>query len=76
LLACGIAGCYVAQEKNRGDIEDWIFGFLFGPLGVLIEACLPTLPPKTEPTQQPAQSAEGPTRTVQPRRLLGEVKDE
>jgi hypothetical protein len=51
LLVCGIAGWSVAQEKNRGDVENWIFGFLFGPLGVLIKVCLPTLPPKTEPTE-------------------------
>jgi hypothetical protein len=36
-------GIYIAQEKGRSAGEGALFGFLLGPLGVLIEACMPTL---------------------------------
>jgi hypothetical protein len=35
------AGRYVAVAKRRTPGEGAIFGAAFGPLGVLIEACLP-----------------------------------
>jgi len=49
-ICCGLAA-YIAAEKNRPDWEPWVFGFLFGPLGILIVACLPTrlAVPKAEP---------------------------
>ena len=39
---CGYAGVYVAQQKGRDEKEGATLGVLFGPLGILIEACLPT----------------------------------
>jgi len=38
-------GGWIAEQKNRGGGEGVALGFLFGPLGVLVEALLPTLPP-------------------------------
>ncbi|MGO9471412.1 MAG: hypothetical protein ACLQIB_06975 [Isosphaeraceae bacterium] len=37
-----MVGCYVAYEKGRSQMEGFILGLLFGPLGLLIVACLPT----------------------------------
>ena len=36
-----IAGLYVADVKNRSPAEGFWFPLLFGPIGVLIVACLP-----------------------------------
>lgn len=41
MLAGAIAGVYVARQKNRSVWEGVVFGLCFGPLGVLIVACLP-----------------------------------
>jgi hypothetical protein len=46
LVVSALAGIYVAQAKKRHEVEGAIFGVLFGPLGVLIEA---NLPEKTSP---------------------------
>jgi len=42
----GLFGAYVAAQKNRAGMGGLILGFLFGPLGVLIEALLPTKEPR------------------------------
>ncbi len=38
----GWFGAYIAEQKGRGSTEGFVLGFLFGPLGCLIEALLPT----------------------------------
>jgi hypothetical protein len=43
-IVCCCAGAYVALEKGRSATEGCWFGLLFGPIGVLIVACLPTKP--------------------------------
>jgi hypothetical protein len=43
---CVCLAAYVGAEKNRPDWEPYVFGFLLGPIGVLIMAVLPTMPPK------------------------------
>lgn len=47
LLAVGVIfgglGAYIAGQKGRAPAEGAVLGFLFGPLGALIEAILPTL---------------------------------
>ena len=48
-LLCPIIGLYVAGEKNRSGAEGAALGCLLGPVGVLIEACLPT---RTKPTRR------------------------
>jgi hypothetical protein len=45
-LAFGVAGYYVAGQKRRSTAEGFWMGVLFGPLGVLIEALLPTITPE------------------------------
>lgn len=35
-------GAWIAREKRRGPGEGLILGFLFGPLGVIVEAVLPS----------------------------------
>jgi hypothetical protein len=45
-LVCGGIGSYVAGEKRRSGAEGFWLGFLLGPLGILIEAMLPTITPK------------------------------
>jgi hypothetical protein len=44
-LACAWLGCWITAEKRRNPDEGMMLGLVFGPLGVLIEALLPTLPP-------------------------------
>jgi hypothetical protein len=44
-LASGVLGRYVALQKGRSAGEGFALGFLFGPLGALIEALLPAAPP-------------------------------
>jgi len=41
LLLCAVCGIYVATEKNRSQNEGFLFGLLFGPLGLIVVACLP-----------------------------------
>jgi hypothetical protein len=48
--AFGAFGAWVSSQKNRDSSEGFLLGFLFGPLGVLIAALVPTLP-------KPVQSA-------------------
>lgn len=40
-VSCMVAGVYVADAKSRSTTEGFFFGILFGPIGVLIVACLP-----------------------------------
>jgi hypothetical protein len=44
-----VAGAYTANEKGRSLGEGAVFGVLFGPLGLLIVACLPTVERKPQP---------------------------
>ena len=40
---CGGIGSYVARAKGRLAVEGLLFGFLLGPIGVLIEVLMPTV---------------------------------
>ena len=42
-LAFATLGAWIASQKNRDGGEGFILGLLFGPVGVIIEAVLPTL---------------------------------
>lgn len=55
-------GAYVASQKNRAGMEGLILGFLFGPLGVLIEALLPTLLPREDVRSGYARGAQAGAR--------------
>lgn len=41
-IACSLIGTYVAVEKHRSPGEGLIFGLVLGPIGVLLEAMMPT----------------------------------
>jgi hypothetical protein len=41
-LGCAVLGAWVGIQKDRSPLEGATLGFLFGPLGVLIELLLPT----------------------------------
>jgi len=41
LVICAICAWLIAEEKGRPAWEGFFYGAMFGPLGVLIEACLP-----------------------------------
>ena len=43
-FAFGWGGSYVARVKRRSTDEGFLFGFLLGPIGILIEALLPMGP--------------------------------
>ena len=40
-LACVGAACYCSAARDRSMAEGFWFGLLFGPLGVIVAACLP-----------------------------------
>src|SRR5208282_5657549 len=42
LVFSAMMGCYVAFEKGRSQAEGFFFGLFFGPVGLLVVACLPT----------------------------------
>ena len=50
-LVCAVAGGSVAKEKNRDAVEGILFGAVFGPIGILITALLPTKPSSDQPRQ-------------------------
>jgi len=87
LFISSILGCYVAYEKGRSQTEGFIFGLLFGPLGLLIVACLPTgdRPGRGDggrvamPEAKPQRTVEEEPKPVwlpnKKRRLLGEVQE-
>jgi hypothetical protein len=60
-LLLGLVGQYIAGAKNRSDGEGFILAFLLGPIGLIVLALLPTLPP---PVQTPKPKAP---------RLIGET---
>jgi len=41
-VVCAVAGASVAKEKGREPLEGVIFGALFGPIGIVVTALLPT----------------------------------
>jgi hypothetical protein len=43
LIVCGGMGAYIAEQKGRPHLKGVVFGVLLGPLGMIIEACLPTV---------------------------------
>jgi hypothetical protein len=59
----GGGGAYVAGQKYRSPAEGFWLALLFGPFGLIVEACLPTGdaplprmdPPRREPRQQPLE---------------------
>lgn len=42
LLLSALLGAFVGVQKRRGAIEGFFLGLIFGPLGVIVEALLPT----------------------------------
>jgi len=53
---CAVVGASVAKEKNRDALEGILFGALFGPIGILITAVLPTKPASGQPQQADART--------------------
>jgi hypothetical protein len=77
-LVFGFAGAFISGAKKRSQFEGFLFGAMFGPLGLLIAVLMPqgdgtsdwtgqnakpTPPPVANPNYQP-----------KPRKLLGEVE--
>lgn len=56
--AFGGLGWYIAGQKGRSGGEGAVLGFLFGPLGVLVEALLPSIEhrPKSSPGRSPGRA--------------------
>lgn len=44
-VAFGILGLWIAAQKNRNPAEGLVLGVLFGPLGVIVEATMPSVDP-------------------------------
>jgi hypothetical protein len=91
LAVCGAAGAYVSGQLGREGIEGFVLALLFGPLGVLIAACLPAIDrakaggeqeEKVDVVEEGLRAAVGwtmpsepPPAPRAPRRLLGEVRE-
>jgi hypothetical protein len=43
-ILMGALGSWIAIQKSRNPAEGFVLGLFFGPLGVLVEALLPTRP--------------------------------
>ncbi len=41
IVICGLCATSIAVEKGRPQAEGFLYGLLAGPVGILIEACLP-----------------------------------
>ena len=54
----GALGSWIAKERHRDQGEGFVLGFLFGPLGVIVEAILPTVAMAPAAPQPPPLSAE------------------
>jgi hypothetical protein len=48
----GPFGGWIAAQKYRSPVEGLALGWIFGPLGVIVEALLPTLSPMIEDTPE------------------------
>jgi hypothetical protein len=62
-LGCSVLGAWVGIQKDRSPLEGATLGFLFGPLGVLIELLLPTgryAPERKRDPYQPTILSEAP----------------
>jgi hypothetical protein len=53
-LVFGILGSWIAGQKRKDGGEGFILGLIFGPIGVIIEAVLPT-PAQTPPSAPAAE---------------------
>ena len=40
-MIMGGFGVWIANQKGRKELEGFILGFFFGPLGIIVEAVLP-----------------------------------
>ena len=52
LLVSALAGYYISAEKGRGGLEGLLFGFLFGPFGLMLTVLMPE-PPERLPAVVP-----------------------
>jgi hypothetical protein len=53
LLVSAVAGSYVSFEKGRSGWEGFLFAFVFGPIGLVVAACMPTIPPELKAEDLP-----------------------
>src|SRR4051812_44233882 len=68
----GGLGAWIAGQKGRAGGEGFALGLIFGPLGVLITALLPTVAPGARRQPPPGQRGPAPG-PVRPRRSLSPV---
>jgi hypothetical protein len=61
----GSLGNWIACQKNRDGGEGFLLGCLFGPLGVIIEAVLPTISNEAIAAAERAQAQEDAWRQAQ-----------
>lgn len=56
-IFCG-AGAYISTEKGRNPAEGVVLGLLFGPIGLIVAAVLPTVVQgRAKPDDKPAVAA-------------------
>ena len=58
LTACGVAGCYVSAQRNRSCGEGFLLAAIFGPMGLIVAACLPELPAVEDEAEEDSKTAQ------------------
>ncbi len=71
ILGClmGGLGWWIAKQRHRPELEGLLLGFVFGPLGAVIEALLPLGDPTAKPASvfrpsPPRDPPRGPTESM------------
>ena len=59
-ISAPFLGMYVSLRKRLSSREGFVLGLLFGPLGVLVAALLPTILPTTVVAQETLPSSSPP----------------
>jgi hypothetical protein len=68
----GVLGQYIAIQKDRDGGEGFLLGFLFGPLGVFVEACMPV--GQARETREREAAAEASAAAQRSAKLAAEVE--
>lgn len=69
------AGAFISQAKGRPGFEGVVFGFMLGPIGLLITALMPTIAKPGEAKPTPVAPTPSPQKTGVRRRIGGPGDD-
>ncbi|HWE37264.1 MAG TPA: hypothetical protein VG406_11915 [Isosphaeraceae bacterium] len=73
-LAFGTFGAWIADQRGRSFWEGALLGFVFGPIGVIVEALLPGGDPPPARDERPRVHRPDAADDVNVAALFGEVR--